>query len=347
MAVDRTRNANANLVVLGTGRPGEILQQARRAWGGADSAASFAAELRASLADIRSQTVNTLVGALDAGDQSRADAVGLAVALAAKPLLAKSGTPGSTNALAASGTAASEAVAQAPGLSPTGRNLALFDPESAYRMMTLINQKEVAFKAEFSEMHAMGAHLANLRQGGAALADVAPAADTAALRERLAAFVAEYNDWVRRFDDAMQTGGALAGTQAARVARYELMRSIDNPFFGAADGFRGMAALGLTIDPVSKLAVLDLPKLDAALASQTEGAVRTVQEFGRNFARSAELLVSEGNFVTRRLGNLDRVIRYLDEHKALLQAEFGMGDPARPTAAVAQAVSAYQTIARS
>ena len=107
------------------------------------------------------------------------------------------------------------------------------------------------------------------------------------------------------------------------------------------DGFRGLADLGLTIDPTTRLATLDASKLDAALASNKAGAVNTIDEFSANFAKSAGLLNSVSNFIPNRLANLDRVIDYISENTASLQTEFGLGAPAKISDKVAKALAAY------
>lgn len=339
MAVDRSSKADIALAVLGAGRPGEILQQARRAAreGGGER---FAEVLRASAAEVRAQTVSTLL----AGRQPSDRAGGAAGGRAGDGLFASLGSLSLTPSPGAA-LGLPDGLQGVAGLSPTGRNLALFDPESAYRMMTLINRKEVEYQAEFAELRAMQSELAGLQRAGASLAAVDGTFDAAALRARLVAFVADFNAWDARFDAGVAPGGLLAGTQAAQVARTSLRNSLDNPFLGAAEGFRGMAGLGLTLDRTTGRAELDLARLDAALAGQREGAVGLMQEFGRSFARSAELLVSEDNVVTRRLGRLDDVIDYIAEHRPALQAEFGLGDPAQPTGQVAAALAAYRATA--
>ena len=59
-------------------------------------------------------------------------------------------------------------------------------------------------------------------------------------------------------------------------------------------------------------------KLDAALASNKDGAISTIQEFIANFAKSAELLNSANNFIPNRLANLDRVIDYITDNLSLI-----------------------------
>jgi len=133
----------------------------------------------------------------------------------------------------------------------------------------------------------------------------------------------------------------VAGTQAAKVAQWELEQSIANPFHGAKDGLRGMADLGLSIDPVTKRATVDNARLDAALTNGKSAAMGALREFTDHFAKAAELLNSAGNFINNRLDNLSRVIGYIDTNLASLQAEFGLGDPATPTAQQAKALAGY------
>jgi hypothetical protein len=231
------------------------------------------------------------------------------------------------------------------GLSADGRNLALFDPESAYRMMSVINNNDVAYKAQFAELSQMQSHLAGMQQAAQALGGIDMATDNASIKEQMQRFASQYNDWMQRFNPDMSDGGVLAGTQAAQVSRYELDQSIENPFFGAGDDINGMADLGLSIDPQSKLAVFDSTRLEAVLSHNKQGAVDTVQEFAANFSKSAQLLNADGNFMPRQLDNLNRAIHYIDDNLPALQAEFGSGDSAKPTPQVAQALLAYGRMA--
>jgi len=230
------------------------------------------------------------------------------------------------------------------GLSAGGRNMTLFDPESAYSMMTDINRKDVLYKAEFAEMTDMKEYVAAMQQEAGKLAEIDGNSSTDEIRSRLQAFADAYNGWIDRFDEVLASGGLLAGTHAATVSQWELEKSIENTFNGAGSGVRGMGALGLEIHPVTNMASLDATRLDAVLASNMNGAVNAIQEFSGNFAKSAELLNSEGNFIPNRMNNLARVIDYIDTNKASLQTEFGLGDTARPSGEVARALAAYQAM---
>ena len=222
-----------------------------------------------------------------------------------------------------------------------GRNMALADPESAYRMMTTINHAEVAYKAEFSEMSQMKAHVAQMEEAGLNLGNIPLTAANDSIVARMQSFVNQYNGWIERFAPDMQDGGILDGTRAAEVSVYELEQSIENIFNGAMDGLHGLGDLGVSIDDETGLAALDVAKLESVLESNKQGAVNTLLEFSTNFAKSANLLISSGNFIPNRLDNLDRAIRYIDDNEASLRAEFGTGSMPQPTGQVAQALAAY------
>lgn len=280
-------------------------------------------------------SVLSLLSSIGSGSTSGSSGSAQKSDFSASLLAAMNGTSASNNLLSALPT-------PAQGLSASGRNLSLFDPESGYRMMTEINRRDVNYQAQFSEMSAMKDGVATLRQAAASLGSIDGTMDSDAIKTRLQDFVRQYNDWVSRFDGTTGASGVLSGTQASDVSRHELRESIANPFTGAMNGIHGLKDLGVTIDRSSGLATLDTGKLDAMLATKGSAAVSTVQEFGAQFAKSAELLNSTGNFIPNRLSNLDRAIHYIGDNRSSLQQEFGLGDMPRMSAAIAQALAAYQ-----
>ncbi|MBK7563017.1 MAG: flagellar filament capping protein FliD [Propionivibrio sp.] len=298
----------------------------------------FSSSLALRMAGAKSQSINILLGSALGGNKASSGSDFLT-----RLSGAQSGSQlGATDPLSLLGLSTTT-----QGLSPSGRNLSLFDPESAYRMMSVINTKDVTYKAQFSELSEMGTLVSGMQQAGQALGGVSALMDNEAIESQLQAFAAKYNDWVTRFDGTVKNNGLLAGTQAAEISLYELEQSVKNIFNGAKDGFHGMRDLGLNIDPNTKLATLDTSQLFAALGTNKTGAINALHEFGANFAKSAELLNSANNFIPNRLGNLDRVIDYITDHRSSLQAEFGLGDPAKPSAQVAKALAAYNQILRT
>lgn len=284
-------------------------------------AGDFGSSLALRMASLQSQSVNTLIGSVFN--------TGNAASGASDPLslLGLSATPGAN-----------------AGLSASGRNLSLFDPESAYKMMTVINRKDLHYKAQFSELSEMKTALGGMQQAGQTLAGVNTAMDSETVKAELQAFAGRYNEWVTRFSPTVKSSGVLTGTQAAEISLYELEQSVKNIFNGARDGFHGVKDIGLAIDPTTRLATLDVGKLDSALSTNRAGVMNTIGEFSANFARSAELLNSTNNFVPNRLANLDRAIDYISEHASAWQAEFGRGDAAPSSAQIAKALAAYNRI---
>lgn len=234
------------------------------------------------------------------------------------------------------------ATAAVAGLSATGRNMALADPESAYKMMTLINNVTVLNKAQSSELNRMKTAVLQLRDAGQSLGDVS----TGSIKLKLLGFVGQYNNWIRRFNPDIGQGGLLAGTQAAQVSQYELEQSVKSRFFGAGDGVHGMGELGVSIDPQTKLATLDTAKLDAMLVANKPGVVAAAGEFSANFVKAASLLVADGGFIAKQLDNLGKAIHYVADNSNALQQEFGSGETATPAGQVAQALASYNQSAK-
>lgn len=242
---------------------------------------------------------------------------------------------------------ATQAGAQASGtagLSATGRNLALFDPEAAYRMMSLINNREMVYKAQHGELNEMKAAVAQMQAVGHSLgaSDIDTADEVQAVLKH---FVERYNAWRERFNASVADGGLLEKVRAAEQSLYQLEQNVVNRFFGAAEGVRGLAELGIRIDPTTRLATLDEARLHATLDANLPGALAALREFSANFAKSAALLNAENNFIPNMLGNLNRAIQYIDGNRAKLTQEFGTGDAPIPTAAIARALAAYKAAA--
>jgi hypothetical protein len=209
-------------------------------------------------------------------------------------------------------------------------------------MMSLINQSEINFKAQYAELSQMGSSVENLEAVGERLSEIDTTSANAEIALQLQDFVDQYNTWVSRFAPDIQADGVLANVQAAEVSLYELEQSVKNIFNGAAQGVDGLNDLGITIDPVDKQASLDVAKLNTLLAANKSGAVSAIDEFSANFAKSADLLNAADNFIPTQLDNRSRAIHYIADNKSNLQAEFGVGKSAEPTPAVAKALAAYE-----
>lgn len=281
--------------------------------------------ITASIATIRAQTLDFLVEST--GQTQGATSFGDILAQMA----------GGVSGAGAAGKAASIA-----GASAVGRNMALRAPEAAFAMMTEINRRDVAFKAQYSELGAMKDFLPRLTEAAGNLGKLSAEAGPAAIKDQVRAFAARYNEWAGRFSPTVQAGGALAGVQAGEIPLYELEQSVTSIFVGAQHGFRGLSALGIAIDPHTKLMSVDGAKLDAALAGNAAGVVGTLRDFAGHFGETAKLMASKGNFIQNRMDNLSRAIQYIAGNVGSWRQEFGTGDTALPTGQIAKAVAAYQ-----
>ncbi len=288
------------------------------------SATDFSSALR--VASIKAQSVSDLLGSVS-GSGNSSDGLNF---------LSGGSAAGGSDPMSLLGVSTTT-----QGLSASGRNLSLYDPESAYKMMSLINNADVNYKAQYSELSAMDSAVAGMQQAGETLGTTSTTMDSAGIEAQLQTFADKYNAWVKRFEPTVQNNGVLAGTQAAEVSLHELEQSVENPFNGAANGIRGLQDIGFSIDPTTHLASIDTSKLDAALSTNQQGVVNSIDQFSANFAKSAQLLDSANNFIPDRLANLNGVINYISNNTTALQAEFGSGDPAKPSAQVAQALAAY------
>ncbi|WP_018150125.1 flagellar filament capping protein FliD [Leeia oryzae] len=228
------------------------------------------------------------------------------------------------------------------GLLAPGRIKTLKDPESGYQMMSIINQASVQYKAQFAELDQMKTAIGQLQQQVAGLSGITTSTDNATIKSNLQACVDQYNNWVDRFGPDVKKGGVLANVQAAEVALNGLNHTLKDRFYGASDGLHGLSDLGLTIDPQTGHASLDTTKLDATLTNNKQGTVDALQAFSERFDKVSDRLTADHNFLSNRMDNLNRAIQYIDDHQTDLAAEFGTGDTAAPTGALADALAWYQ-----
>ena len=109
----------------------------------ASNSPDFSSSLALRMATLQAQSANALTGAAANGTNA---ASGLDFLINSK-LGLQSGATG------------------IPGLSVSGRNMSLFDPESAFTMMSRINSLDATCKAQFSELSEMKAAAACRRCG--------------------------------------------------------------------------------------------------------------------------------------------------------------------------------------
>ena len=227
------------------------------------------------------------------------------------------------------------------GLSASGRNLSLFNPEAGYNLSTFINSRDILYKAQFSELSDIKTGVAQLQTASEGLGEISTKTSANGVEAVLQNFVGRYNHWRESFNADIANGGLLDKVQAAEVPLYTLEQSVKNTFIGAKDDVHGLRELGISIDPNTHFAALDSKQLAATLRSKPQGVVNAIHEFSASFAKSAALLKSDDNFIPNQLNNLSRAIHYIADNQAALKLEFGAGDAAKPSAKIAQALAAY------
>ena len=125
------------------------------------------------------------------------------------------------------------------GLSATGRNLALFNPEAGYNLSTFINSRDVLYKAQFSELNQIKNGVAQLQDAGEVLGKISNETPAAGVEALLQNFIGRYNHWRESFNADVADGGLLDKVHAAEISLYELEQSVKNTFLGAKDDIRG------------------------------------------------------------------------------------------------------------
>lgn len=224
----------------------------------------------------------------------------------------------------------------------SGMNTSLFDPAAGYNMMSFINNSAVQFKAQYAELTAMGSSVEHLEEVGEKLSDIDTTSADSDIKAQMQDFVNQYNQWIDRFAGDVKDGGLLDNVQAAEASIFELKQNITSIFNGADAGVGGLGELGIDIDPATKHATFDTNRFDSILASNRTGVVSAIDQFSANFAKSADMLNDDGNFIKNALDNRSRAISFIDSNKSSLQAEFGTGAAASASGQVAQALAAYE-----
>ena len=219
-----------------------------------------------------------------------------------------------------------------PGMSATGRITSLHDPESAYRMMSIINQAEATYTGQRNSLTQMRDMLRELRQEAHALVKEAknPESDVQTLSTALGQFKEAYNTWISTFSNDLANGGVLHGNQAATVVRSGLRNIVTDIFHGAAHGFQGLGDLGLTINGNDQLANFSTKEFAQTAAQKIDAVRDTINQFAVRFEQATTLFAASGNFIDNRQNNLQRALEFIASNKPALQAEFGLGDPAKP-----------------
>lgn len=230
---------------------------------------------------------------------------------------------------------------------PTGLDASQSFSKPGQNMVTVLNRVEVTFKAQFSELGAMRKSLVHEQEAAQKLGTLTIETPDADIKDALADFVASYNAGIERFTPSVAKGGILEGSWEAERARFATERDINYILNGAEVGLKGgLAALGISADPKTKLASVDQARFDTALASNKGNVVAALTSFAGTFIDTIATLNAAGHAQVRQMANLDRAVHWIDANKAAVQKEFGPGAAATPSAAFAKAAALYDDMAR-
>lgn len=146
------------------------------------------------------------------------------------------------------------------------------------------------------------------------------------IKAALQDFITRYNQWDAEFDPYFEQGALLDDNQAGEVARFSLRREVGSIFHGAGHGGfpLGLTDMGVRFTPDGQLA-LDDAALDAALASDRQAALRTLNNMATAFGNAAELLGADGHLLDRRIDNAERAVAWAADNQDEVEAEFGPG----------------------
>lgn len=139
-------------------------------------------------------------------------------------------------------------------------------------------------------------------------------------------FIARYNQWDAEFDPYFEDGALLDDNQAGEVARFSLRREVGSIFNGAGNGGyeRGLMDMGVTVRPDGQLQ-FDEAAFDAALASDRQGVLQTLDNVAKGLGDAASMLASDGNLLDRRIDNAERAVAWAADNQDEVEAEFGPG----------------------
>lgn len=166
--------------------------------------------------------------------------------------------------------------------------------------------------------------VAELGQASQGLEQLDARSSNAAIKDAIKGFVERYNAWDQEFDPYFADGALLDDNQAGEVARFSLRREVGSVFHGAGNGgfAKGLTDMGVSFSADGQLK-LDEARFDQVLASQREGAVRTLNNVARAFGDAARTLAADGHLLDRRIDNANRALAWAAENQAAVEAEFG------------------------
>jgi hypothetical protein len=222
------------------------------------------------------------------------------------------GIGGSDTSLDATGLLSTGATSSLDNLFGDGSNL----------LLQAFNARETSYSKELSRLEGMQDDVADLSTTAKSLQTVtADSSSSDDIKAALQNFVRQYNVWDTEFDADVATGGDLQDSQPANMARFSMLRDVNDIFNGQGNGGldNGMSALGIEVGTDGQIA-FDTTRFDQAMADKT-AAVKTINNMAQSLSRDADSLVSDGTPLTNRIDRLEDALGFIDENKPSIEAQ--------------------------
>jgi hypothetical protein len=223
------------------------------------------------------------------------------------------GIGGSDTSLDATGLLSTGATSSLDNLFGDGSNL----------LLQAFNARETSYSKELSRLEGMQDDVADLSTTAKSLQTVtADSSSSDDIKAALQNFVRQYNAWDTEFDADVATGGDLQDSQPANMARFSMLRDVNDIFNGRGNGGldNGMSALGIEVGTDGQIA-FDTTKFDQAMATDKTAAVKTINNMAQSLSRDADSLVSDGTPLTNRIDRLEDALGFIDENKPSIEAQ--------------------------
>lgn len=197
-------------------------------------------------------------------------------------------------------------------------------------LMAKINQKQASYQAEFSVLAQLKSQMAQLGDSAEAsfgTGKLTTEMSNEEIKQRIHAFADAYNKSEASFDQFDGEGGMCDDQLSCEGPRFAMYRDINSPFNGAANGVRGLPAIGIEADQGHQIKIDDA-QLDAMLASNKEGVVAALNQFGDTFNQTADTWGADQHVLDNRMHRLADAVNWVEDRRASLEAEFGKGNQA-------------------
>lgn len=210
------------------------------------------------------------------------------------------------------------------GVLSTGSTSALdnFFGDGSNLLLQAFNARETSYSKELARLDEMQDEIADLSATAKSLQAITTDSSNADIKSALQDFVQQYNAWDTEFDADVGTGGKLQDSQPANMARFSMLRDVNDIFNGRGNGGlgSGMSELGIEVGADGQIR-FDTAKFDQAMATDKTAAVKTIINMAQSMSRDADSLASDGKPLANRIDRLEDALGFIDENKPSIEAQ--------------------------